>query len=50
MLPLWIAALSLLLAFCYFASSLCSTVVLAAFLAIVVDPLVVQLDACVFAE
>jgi predicted PurR-regulated permease PerM len=43
-LPLWIVALSLLLAFCYFASSLCIIVVLAAFLAIVVEPLIMQLE------
>jgi predicted PurR-regulated permease PerM len=39
-LPLWILALSLLVAFCYFASSLCITVLLACLLAIVVDPLI----------
>ena len=33
---------AIVLAFCYFASSLCITIVLAAFLAIVVDPLVVR--------
>ncbi len=43
-LPLWILALALLLAFCYFASSLCITVLLAAFLAIVVDPLITYLE------
>ncbi len=37
-LPLWILAVSLLVAFCYFASSLCITVLLACLLAIVVDP------------
>ena len=43
-LPLWILAFALLLAFCYFASSLCITVLLAAFLAIVVDPLITYLE------
>ena len=33
---------TIVLAFCYFASSLCITIVLATFLAIVVDPLVVR--------
>ena len=33
---------TIVLAFCFFASSLCITIVLAAFLAIVVDPLVVR--------
>jgi predicted PurR-regulated permease PerM len=39
-LPLWILAVSLLTAFCYLASSLCITVLLACLLAIVVDPLI----------
>jgi predicted PurR-regulated permease PerM len=39
-LPLWILVVSLLVAFCYFASSLCITVLLACLLAIVVDPLI----------
>jgi predicted PurR-regulated permease PerM len=37
---LWILALALILAFCYFASSVCITVLLACFLAILVDPLI----------
>jgi predicted PurR-regulated permease PerM len=41
---LWILALSLILAFCYFASSLCITLLLAAFLAIVVDPLIMYFE------
>jgi predicted PurR-regulated permease PerM len=43
-LPLWIVAILLFIAFCYFASSLCITVVLASFFAIVVDPLIVQIE------
>jgi predicted PurR-regulated permease PerM len=43
-LPLWIVALLLLIALCYFASSLCITVVLASFLAVVVDPLITKLE------
>jgi predicted PurR-regulated permease PerM len=43
-LPLWIVALLLFMAFCYFASSLCITVVLASFLAIVIDPLITRLQ------
>jgi predicted PurR-regulated permease PerM len=43
-LPLWVVAILLFIAFCYFASSLCITVVLASFLAIVVDPLIVQIE------
>jgi predicted PurR-regulated permease PerM len=43
-LPLWIIALALLLAFCYFASSLCITVLLACFLAIVVDPIITYFE------
>jgi predicted PurR-regulated permease PerM len=41
---LWILAVSLIVAFCYFASSLCITLLLAAFLAIVVDPLVMYFE------
>jgi hypothetical protein len=41
---LWILALSLILAFCYFASSLCITLLLASFLAIVVDPLIMYFE------
>jgi predicted PurR-regulated permease PerM len=41
---LFILAASLVLAFFYFASSICITVLLAAFLAIVVDPLIMQLE------
>ena len=43
-LLLWILALSLILAFCFFASSLCITVLLASFLAILVDPLITRLE------
>jgi predicted PurR-regulated permease PerM len=43
-LPLWIVAICLLVTFCYFASSLCITVLLASFLAVVVDPLIVQIE------
>jgi predicted PurR-regulated permease PerM len=43
-LPLWILAFALLLAFCYFASSLCITVLLGSFLAIVADPLITHLE------
>jgi len=43
-LLLWILALSVILAFCFFASSLCITVLLASFLAILVDPLVTRLE------
>jgi predicted PurR-regulated permease PerM len=43
-LPLWIVALALLVAFCYFASSLCITVLIAAVLALVIDPLITQLE------
>lgn len=39
-LLLWILALALILAFCYFASSVCITVLLACFLAILVDPFI----------
>ncbi|MGB2632442.1 MAG: AI-2E family transporter [Candidatus Acidiferrum sp.] len=41
---LWILTLSLIVAFCYFASSLCITLLLAAFLAIVVDPLIMYFE------
>jgi predicted PurR-regulated permease PerM len=37
-------ALSLIMAFCYVASSLCITLLLAAFLAIVVDPLIMYFE------
>ena len=43
-LPLWILALALFVAFCYFASSLCITVLIAVLLAIVVDPLITRLE------
>jgi predicted PurR-regulated permease PerM len=43
-LLLCILALALIVAFCYFASSLCITVVLSSFLAILVDPLVMYLE------
>jgi predicted PurR-regulated permease PerM len=42
--PLWIIALALILAFCFFASSICITLLLASFLAIIVDPLIVALE------
>jgi predicted PurR-regulated permease PerM len=38
---LWILAIALLVTFCYFASSLCITLLIASFLAIVVDPVIV---------
>jgi predicted PurR-regulated permease PerM len=41
---LWVIVVVLLLAFCFFASSFCITLLLAAFLAILVDPLVTQLE------
>jgi predicted PurR-regulated permease PerM len=41
---LWVIVIVLLLAFCFFASSFCITLLLAAFLAILVDPLVTQLE------
>jgi predicted PurR-regulated permease PerM len=44
LLPLWILALALLVAFCYFASSLCIIVLLAVFLAIVVDPVITRFE------
>jgi predicted PurR-regulated permease PerM len=43
-LLLCILALALIVAFCYFASSLCITVVLSSFLAILVDPLIMYLE------
>jgi predicted PurR-regulated permease PerM len=43
-LPLWIVALLLCIALCYFTGSLCITVILASFLAIVVDPLITSLE------
>ena len=41
---LWVLALALFVAFCYFASSLCITILLATFLAILVDPLIMFLE------
>jgi predicted PurR-regulated permease PerM len=41
---LWILVFALLSAFCYFESSLCITLLLATFLAIVVDPLIVWFE------
>jgi len=41
---LWVIVLVLLMAFCFFASSFCITLLLAAFLAILVDPLVTNLE------
>jgi len=41
---LWVIVLALLMAFCFFASSFCITLLLAAFLAILVDPLVTYLE------
>lgn len=41
---LWAIVLVLLMAFCFFASSFCITLLLAAFLAILVDPLVTSLE------
>jgi|SRR5580700_423498 predicted PurR-regulated permease PerM len=41
---LWVIVLALILAFCFFASSFCITLVLAAFLAILVDPIVTYLE------
>ena len=41
---LWAIVLVLLMAFCFFASSFCITLLLAAFLAILVDPLVTRLE------
>lgn len=41
---LWVIVLALILAFCFFASSFCITLLLAAFLAILVDPVVTYLE------
>jgi predicted PurR-regulated permease PerM len=41
---LWVIVLSLLMAFCFFASSFCITLLLAAFLAILVDPVISYLE------
>jgi predicted PurR-regulated permease PerM len=41
---LWAIVLVLLMAFCFFASSFCITLLLAAFLAVLVDPLVTNLE------
>ncbi|MGH9741750.1 MAG: AI-2E family transporter [Candidatus Acidiferrum sp.] len=41
---LWVIVLVLLLAFCFFASSFCITLLLATFLAILVDPIVTSLE------
>jgi predicted PurR-regulated permease PerM len=41
---LWIIVIAILVAFCFFASSLCITVLLAAFLAILIDPLISALE------
>src|SRR5580658_10317907 len=41
---LWAIVLVLLMAFCFFASSFCITLLLAAFLAILVDPVVTRLE------
>jgi predicted PurR-regulated permease PerM len=41
---LWVIVLALLLAFCFFASSFCITLLLAAFLSILVDPVVTYLE------
>lgn len=41
---LWVIVIVLLLAFCFFASSFCITLLLATFLAILVDPLVTLLE------
>jgi predicted PurR-regulated permease PerM len=41
---LWVIVLVLLMAFCFFASSFCITLLLAAFLAILVDPVVTHLE------
>ncbi|HEY6385905.1 MAG TPA: AI-2E family transporter [Candidatus Acidoferrum sp.] len=41
---LWVIVLVLLMAFCFFASSFCITLLLAAFLAILVDPVVTYLE------
>src|SRR5580704_7640709 len=41
---LWAIVIVLLMAFCFFASSFCITLLLAAFLAVLVDPLVTNLE------
>src|SRR5271170_7773242 len=41
---LWIIVIAILVAFGFFASSLCITVLLAAFLAILIDPLITRLE------
>jgi len=41
---LWVIVIAIVIAFCYFASSLCITLVVAAFLAILVDPIVTKLE------
>ncbi len=41
---LWIIVIAILVAFCFFASSLCITVLLATFLAILIDPLITALE------
>jgi predicted PurR-regulated permease PerM len=41
---LWVIVLVLLMAFCFFASSFCITLLLAAFLAILIDPVVTYLE------
>ncbi|HUN63766.1 MAG TPA: AI-2E family transporter [Candidatus Sulfotelmatobacter sp.] len=41
---LWVLALALVVVFCYFESSLCITLLLASFLAIVVDPLIMYFE------
>jgi predicted PurR-regulated permease PerM len=41
---LWIIALALILVFCFFASSICITLLVASFLAIVVDPVITFLQ------
>jgi predicted PurR-regulated permease PerM len=41
---LWVIVIVLLMAFCFFASSFCITLLLAAFLAILVDPVVTRLE------
>jgi predicted PurR-regulated permease PerM len=41
---LWVIVLALILAFCFFASSFCITLLLAGFLAILIDPVVTHLE------
>ena len=41
---LWVIVVGILVAFCFFASSLCITLLLAAFLAILLDPLITRLE------